>query len=201
MKRTVILVALDRTKTTDHVLETAKSVAQSTPGAELHLFHGVDTGNPPGVTQIPLDETMLAASTFLDESAQRIAQGFAGRIASHLTQADPVRQLLQLATDLRADLIIVGSHGKNLLERVMLGSFSQAVVNKAPCAVLVARPNAYAAVPEIEPPCPACLEVQQATHGEKLWCAQHASRHAHGRLHYQFPEPFAVGSSLIRPES
>jgi nucleotide-binding universal stress UspA family protein len=200
MKRTVILAALDRTTTTDYVIGTVSTLAHAMPGAELHLVHAVSAGDPPGSTIIPLVETFREAGAFVDEATRRIAEGFAGRIAGHIAVGKPAEEIVQLASDLRADLIVVGSHGKNLLERVMLGSVSQAIVHKAPCAVLVARPNAYAAVPEIEPPCPACLEVQRTTLGEKLWCEQHSVRHARGRLHYKLPEPFGLGSSLLRPE-
>lgn len=72
---------------------------------------------------------------------------------------------------------------------------------KAPCAVLVARAKAQEAVPEIEPPCPACVEVQRTSSGDKLWCQQHSSRHVHGRLHYEAPPSFGVGAMFIRPEN
>jgi len=95
---------------------------------------------------------------------------------------------------------VVGTHGKKALERMLVGSVSLAVVKKAHCPVVVARPKEYVHehVPEILPPCPKCLETQRASKGEKLWCEQHSGRHVHGQLHYEMPKGYAAGSMLIR---
>jgi nucleotide-binding universal stress UspA family protein len=45
-----------------------------------------------------------------------------------------------------ADVVIVGSHGRGRLGRLLLGSVSEAVTRRAPCAVLVVRPRGAAAI-------------------------------------------------------
>jgi hypothetical protein len=105
-------------------------------------------------------------------------------------------QILQLASDLEADLVVVGTHRKSAAGRWLLGSVSQAIVADAPCAVLVARPKTPSTAPEILPPCPRCLEVQRASRGEELWCAEHAKRHVHGHLHH-IPEVERMGGSSV----
>jgi hypothetical protein len=52
--------------------------------------------------------------------------------------------------------------------------------------------------PEIEPPCHDCLDVRWASAGSVMWCARHTRHHAHGHVHYEYPEPFAMGSLLLR---
>ncbi len=47
--------------------------------------------------------------------------------------------IIDTAQDWRADLIVVGSHGRRGLSRFLLGSVSQAVVAHAPCSVAVIR--------------------------------------------------------------
>jgi hypothetical protein len=131
---------------------------------------------------------------------------FAGRVSTHLGAGEPWREILQLATDLTADLVVVGSHRRKGIERLVLGSVSEQIVRKACCQVLVARPKDYgaAAIPEIEPACADCLATQRSTDGEKLWCAQHDHKraHPHARLHYSSPPPSCGGGSmLLRPES
>jgi hypothetical protein len=66
-------------------------------------------------------------------------------------------EILELAREVGADLIIVGSHGLTGVERLLLGSTSEHVVREAGCPVEVARPKRYAEVAllPIEPVDPA----------------------------------------------
>jgi nucleotide-binding universal stress UspA family protein len=48
--------------------------------------------------------------------------------------------IAQLASDIEADLVVVGTHGHRGLERLLLGSVAENVVRLAPCPVLVVRP-------------------------------------------------------------
>ncbi|MGI8495899.1 MAG: universal stress protein [Pyrinomonadaceae bacterium] len=47
--------------------------------------------------------------------------------------------MVETAENFQADLIIVGSHGYNTWERLLLGSISDSVVHYAPCSVLVVK--------------------------------------------------------------
>ena len=74
----------------------------------------------------------------------------------HVRIGKPADELLVLARDVGADLIIVGSHGYTGVERLILGSVSEKVVREARCTVEVARPKAYedvelATIVEVEP--------------------------------------------------
>ncbi len=113
------------------------------------------------------------------------------RLTTHVRRADPAEAIAQLATDIEADLVVVGTHGRRGVTRLQLGSVAEGVVRLAPCAVLVVRPrgvSAGAEVPRIEPPCPRCLETRRATNGQEFWCAQH--REHHQRRHtYHFARP------------
>ncbi len=199
--RTVIVAAVDRTAATNQVVHTARSLACMLPGAEVHLVHVVEVGQPSGAHVVPLTDTLEAGSLFLDDIKARIAEQFTGRIVAHLGVDLPGRHIVELAKELEADLVVVGTHGKGGLARLLLGSVSQHVVNHASCAVLVARPKDEVAVPEIEPACSKCLELRKETGGEKQWCVQHSVKHAHARTHYATPQPFALGSMLLRPEA
>ena len=131
---------------------------------------------------------------------ERAQAHFSGKIVSHLAVGVPWREILQLAANLQADVVVVGSHRRNTVQRWLLGSVSEQVVRKASCAVIVARPKDYQSdVPEIEPACTDCLATQKKTDGESLWCERHARHHVHGRLHYELPSTFAVGSTTFRP--
>jgi nucleotide-binding universal stress UspA family protein len=63
-------------------------------------------------------------------------------ISTMVVKGSPERELIDVATEWRADLIVVGSHGRGFWGRLTLGSVTDAVVHHAPCSVLVVRPQA-----------------------------------------------------------
>lgn len=201
--RIVIVAAVDGTPNAEQVVSTVSALGQSLPGAELHLLHVVEVvprDTEIGAPAFPTTTEMLERSrAVLDRCVQAASKRFTGKIVGHLAAGTPWREVVQFAGDVHADLVVVGTHDRKGLKRLVLGSVAEQVVRAAPCAVLVARAREEdARVPEIEPPCPQCLETQRATKGDKLWCAQHAVRHPHGRLHYETPPTFGTGSMLIR---
>lgn len=51
----------------------------------------------------------------------------------------PHQEIVQLASDERADIVIMGTHGRSGLSRVLLGSVAERVIHFAPCPVLTVR--------------------------------------------------------------
>lgn len=60
-------------------------------------------------------------------------------INTEILYGSPDSRIVETAEKIEADLIIVGSHGYNRWERILLGSVSDSVVHHAPCSVLVVR--------------------------------------------------------------
>ena len=58
---------------------------------------------------------------------------------------DPGVEVLQLAKRLRADLIVMATHGRKGLRHLVLGSVAERVVREAPCPVLTVKPKPPAA--------------------------------------------------------
>ena len=54
-------------------------------------------------------------------------------------QGDPRKKIVDVAAKWKADLIILGCRGRKGLDRLLMGSVSEAVVHHAPCSVLVVR--------------------------------------------------------------
>lgn len=78
-----------------------------------------------------------------------------GNVDLHVALGTGDEVLCQLAADLEAELIVVGTHHKNRWQQLAKGSVMQKLVDHAPCSVLVAMAHAfddYDKSPSIEPP-------------------------------------------------
>jgi len=193
-QRTVILAAVDGSAASPYVVSAGAKFA-SMPGAELHMVHVIEALADPK----RLTEQLERGRQILENLGRDLPQNIP--LTLHLAAGTATREVLQLAANLQADLIVVGAHDLSRLEKLLLGSVSEPIVRKAQCPVYVVRRKDYhgKVVPELEPPCPDCLQVQRATGGKELWCARHAEKHAHGRVHYELPQGFAEGSTFVRP--
>jgi len=57
--------------------------------------------------------------------------------------SDPARAIVEHAKATHVDLIVVGTHGRGAVARLMMGSVAEKVVRTAPCPVLVVRPHEH----------------------------------------------------------
>ena len=64
------------------------------------------------------------------------------RIESQVLEGDPVDMILRAAEETHSDVIVMGTHGRTALTRLLLGSVAESVMRKAPCPVLTAKPVA-----------------------------------------------------------
>jgi nucleotide-binding universal stress UspA family protein len=132
-----IVVGYDGSEHSQKALERAAELAS---GAEItvvsaagpHLFR-----HAPGEVPVDPDEEE-ARDAALAEARRHLEQR--GLTAKYVEgHGSPADVIVQEAEESRADLIVVGTHGHNFVERAVLGSVSTAVVHRAPCDVLVVR--------------------------------------------------------------
>jgi nucleotide-binding universal stress UspA family protein len=193
-----ILVGIDYSESSELALEQAFDIAAGVQNAELHLADIVDLVVPSGkVEGLPVTEYTAERdeeTARLESYVQKKVAGYVERhpdsklperLVRHVRFASPADELAQLAADIEADLVIVGSHGRRGVARLVLGSVSEAVVRLAPCPVLVARAKRIVEGPRIEPPCPECVKARQALDGATFWCAQHSERHGQRHTYHQ----------------
>jgi nucleotide-binding universal stress UspA family protein len=142
MKR--ILVALDGSPRAKNVVTTAAMLATKL-GGELHLFRSV--GIPAGV---PSDAWRTSETSLLellrDEASKYLAAESAALPAAinggySVDVGVAWDAICATAQRVRADLIVIGSHGYGALDRV-LGTTAAKVVNHADRSVLVVRGDA-----------------------------------------------------------
>jgi nucleotide-binding universal stress UspA family protein len=123
--------------------------------SELHLVHVLPQfprhaypGITPEIYSYVLDKTYELADHLLDEQAERI-ENWGGKVAkSHLRRGPAIDEILDLAEELGAGLILVGSRGLGPVKSLLLGSVSEGVIHHATCPVLVARGGPDAWPPE-----------------------------------------------------
>ncbi|MET0791163.1 MAG: universal stress protein [Polyangiaceae bacterium] len=198
----VIVVGIDYSPASDLALIRGLELAAARPSAEVHVvsvvrLYGaqalIDVPNEPsGFASVSLADATKQLSNYVDQHwiafrAQREAPSSVGiSVHSHLRLEAPAEELAQIAADLEADLVVVGTHGRRGIARLVLGSVAEAVVRLAPCPVLVVRPKALPEVgPRIEPPCPACVAARRASGGAQYWCEQHRERHGQRHTYNQ----------------
>ncbi len=144
----VYLVAIDGASTADHVLEVACGLGAALGGAaELHILRVVGGVASAGAMLTPAlvtpTDMLEGGRLILDRTTAYAAGRFQGRIVGHLGAGDAWREIMQMASNLRADLIVVGTAGRTGIARMALGSVAEQVVRHAGCPVLVVRPKDY----------------------------------------------------------
>jgi len=174
----VILAALSTDGTGDCALLEAARIAAERKGSELHVVHVVaEDGSTDSSDQLLALEHRLAREPVeIEQQIRRLQSVLPSRVTAHLRAGEPSRSILQSAVDIGADLIVVGSHQRTRLEKMIVGSVAERVLRGAHCPVLVAVPKNYDGATRsqsIEPPCPDCLAVRRATAGEAFWCERH----------------------------
>src|SRR5262249_49704153 len=86
-----------------------------------------------------------AARTWAEEQIERWASSARSdglEVRTTLRTGVPHTEIGALATEERADLVLLGTHGRGGLDRALLGSVADRVVRLAPCPVLTVRPAA-----------------------------------------------------------
>jgi nucleotide-binding universal stress UspA family protein len=76
----------------------------------------------------------------LKAQLQAMAVGIAKvQVETRLAEGDPAKAIVDTARELGVDIIVVGSHGRTGLNRLLMGSVAEAVVRRANCPVLTIK--------------------------------------------------------------
>ena len=140
-----ILLAVDGSRGSDEAGRIAAGIAKVVD-SELHLIHVAPEPlvlpyDVPQEEELPpiLQLARKNARTFVDEQAQRL-EGMGAKVAgTHPVLGRPDVEIVAVAEEIGADLVVVGSRGLGGLRRALMGSVSDSVVRHAHCSVLVVR--------------------------------------------------------------
>jgi nucleotide-binding universal stress UspA family protein len=141
-----ILHPTDLSEPSEAALAVARSLAEE-GGDRLVILHVLPDAVAAGVDVVlPIDpEAARAALAEVQPPA-----GPEGRVCSLETlvsQGEPAQEILRVARQTGADLIVMGSQGRSGLARAILGSVAEHVLRGASCPVLVVRPPARGSGP------------------------------------------------------
>jgi nucleotide-binding universal stress UspA family protein len=85
-------------------------------------------------------DSMLVARGLVRKTALRLRDRFHNaHVSEQVCEGEPASTIIKIAKLWPADVIIVSSHGRSGVEKLLLGSVSSAIVANAPCTVLVLR--------------------------------------------------------------
>ncbi len=135
-----ILVATDFSEYADHALEYAVNFAAEL-GATIHLVHAItiSVGLFPEIG-VAYDSLIIETSTRKAQDAvDARAEQYRARasFAPTVVEVGDAREVIdRIAATIGADLIVMGTHGRRGLRRMLLGSVAESVVRSAPCPVL-----------------------------------------------------------------
>jgi len=145
------LVATDGTKQGEAAIEMLR-VFKMAASDEVKIVSVVDMAVPlavdvyggylPDTTE--LEKAARSNATRVLETAVAAAKDIIGAggtiVSGEVLFGSPESRIVETAEQMQANLIVMGSHGYNRWERLLLGSVSDSVIHHAPCSVLVVRP-------------------------------------------------------------
>jgi nucleotide-binding universal stress UspA family protein len=142
-----VLLVTDGTEFSDFAIEKLLSLNLS-PTSEVKVLSVVNMPIPIGfdpmigmINYPEIEQTQREqGDKIIESAAAKIKSGRSDlTVSTQIATGSPESRIVEIAEEWKADLIVVGSHGYNAWERLLLGSVSNAVVHHAPCSVLVAR--------------------------------------------------------------
>jgi len=206
----VIVVGEDYSQNSTDALKAASAFASTLADLALHIVHVTKAGSsfanglnhsssasPNHQTPDDLQTDRAALKAVTLSTAASVAEHGA-HVFGHLRFGNPAREIVQLASDLSADLIVVGTHGRTGLRKLLLGSVAQNILTNASCPVLVVKPKDLPPWPEIEPPCPDCVTARQSSQGLEFWCERHSEHHASAHTYYVNSDSYGLGTQTFR---
>jgi len=139
-----VLVPTDFSDSAKHAFSYGVSFAREYE-AELVLLHVVENltvGYASDLFPVPMAEVFQEISGYARAELAKLAEEAKqkGVVVSELVaQGKPSAEIIRYAAENAIDMIVLGTHGKGMLDQALFGSTTERVVRRAPCPVLTVR--------------------------------------------------------------
>jgi nucleotide-binding universal stress UspA family protein len=135
-----ILHGNDGSEPAFHALSLALEIARQN-NAELHMVAVEEIDYMPEFIEEVRQERGTAARRFhgVTQRARKLAEQQGLTLHMHVLAGHPVRTIVELARELKADLLVIGATGHSAVYERMIGSRADRIVQLAPCPVLVVK--------------------------------------------------------------
>jgi len=141
-----VLFPTDFSALSVHALTHAASLVE-TFESQLHCIYVVDDANfywtafGPEAVPLgpPVDELVTQARLRMERFAGEHLRAFQPPPVTDVRVGRPFAEIIAYAREKQVDLIVMGTHGRGAIAHALLGSTTEKVVRKAPCAVLTVR--------------------------------------------------------------
>jgi nucleotide-binding universal stress UspA family protein len=140
-----ILVPTDFSRTSERALRYAIGLARAF-GSEITLLHVFDTRvveNVFHIHQLTPERAREEMQRSAEERMDRLRESAGTEgvpVAVRYAEGLPPRVVQETAEEIRADLIVMGTHGETGLAQLLYGATAEGVVRGAPCPVLTVNP-------------------------------------------------------------
>jgi universal stress protein E len=143
----------DKPAELDHrILSAAKDLAAAI-GARLHLFHALDPSPAYAVSadsmafpiSVPIDQMMEALKLKHEEAVNALMKQYDGIEEDnvHVLEGNARERLDALTEELHADLVVMGAVSRSALQRLVLGSTAEQVLDRISCDLLIVKPAGF----------------------------------------------------------
>jgi nucleotide-binding universal stress UspA family protein len=135
-----ILHANDGSEPAFHALSLALAIARQN-NSELHMICVEEIDYMPNFIEDVRQETGTAARRFHTaiQRARKTAEAQGVALQTHVVAGHPVRDIVDLAVRLPADLLVIGASGHSAIYERLIGSRADRIVQLSPCPVLVVK--------------------------------------------------------------
>jgi nucleotide-binding universal stress UspA family protein len=135
-----ILHANDGSEPAFHALALALAIARQNQ-SELHMICVEEIDYMPNFIEEVREETGTAARRFhtVIQRARKMAEEQKVALHTHVVAGHPVRDIVDRATSLKAELLVIGASGHSAIYERLIGSRADRIVQLSPCPVLVVK--------------------------------------------------------------